>query len=665
MKRNTSPSALYAALVLGLCTALAACSGGSSSMNQPTSQGMASMPLVISDSSSDDWANVGVRLLSVALVPAGGGSPVTIWTAPAQAPYVNLEQLDQIGEVLGNVSVPAGTYSGAVLTISANSGDVLLTSGADPDSGFPVAGGTDVAGTDIQVQNAQGSSGAQTVAVTVNFASPLTVGMGQTTALNLEFQLGHPAFLVNHTPASGQGRSLWSVDFRDCIRHRPVFDISRLLLRHTYGTVSGINSDGALTITKVYPAYPLPADGTAETAVASTQTLTIAADGVNGTIVYNSDNNNSSMTVKSFANSAMPPASIIPDGDYVRIAARYQVDGSLVAVRVWYSSTFNTVWLSPEGHVLSVDTANDVILVTNEHGRGQPVTVNSSTQFFFQGGSTAIETGTGILSQIYRGFKVHVTPVDASANPLVAASVDIETAAFSGAISKASSTGNGSLTYTSLFGGWHSNFVQPQWFVNPGYSVPLSFIAPGTPNGINGNGFIWWNFSLPTVTDSSVTDFVNATNGGVNFGGTVGTLTAYGASTAMWGDGTTTNTTGWYLPDAVLIPSPLPFGVVAGAFTQGTPDSFTMNAVFGGTNAVTVDLSSTVGSATLIYKLTRDNDDLSFTPVDITTTAGVTTLTTDLVAGTPVKVYGVPQPSGNSIRAYVLVYFTGMLPMED
>ena len=48
-------------------------------------------------------------------------------------------------------------------------------------------------------------------------------------------------------------------------------------------------------------------------------------------------------------------------------------------------------------------------------------------------------------------------------------------------------------------------------------------------------------------------------------------------------------------------------------------------------------------------------------PIDITTMES--TLATDLVAGTPVKVYGVPQPSGNSIRAYVLVYFTGMLPM--
>jgi hypothetical protein len=35
-------------------------------------------------------------------------------------------------------------------------------------------------------------------------------------------------------------------------------------------------------------------------------------------------------------------------------------------------------------------------------------------------------------------------------------------------------------------------------------------------------------------------------------------------------------------------------------------------------------------------------------------------ITAGLVAGTPVKVYGVPQTG--SLKAYVLVYFTGMVP---
>ena len=68
------------------------------------------MAVVMSDASADDWACVGVRVLSIALVPAAGGSPVTVWSAPTPAPYVNLEQLDQLGEILGNVSVPVGDY---------------------------------------------------------------------------------------------------------------------------------------------------------------------------------------------------------------------------------------------------------------------------------------------------------------------------------------------------------------------------------------------------------------------------------------------------------------------------------------------------------------------------------------------------------------------------
>jgi hypothetical protein len=48
-------------------------------------------------------------------------------------------------------------------------------------------------------------------------------------------------------------------------------------------------------------------------------------------------------------------------------------------------------------------------------------------------------------------------------------------------------------------------------------------------------------------------------------------------------------------------------------------------------------------------------------PVDITTTAGLTTITTNLIAGTPVKIYGIPQANG-SIKAYVVFYFTGIMP---
>ena len=103
-------------------------------------------------------------------------------------------------------------------------------------------------------------------------------------------------------------------------------------------------------------------------------------------------------------------------GKYVRIAARYQANGiSLVAVRIWASSTFNNVWVSPEGHVLHVNTSTNVITVQNELGAGVPLTVDANTQFFFRtpwnavADASAIATGTGFLTSnnFVRGFKVH------------------------------------------------------------------------------------------------------------------------------------------------------------------------------------------------------------------------------------------------------------------
>jgi hypothetical protein len=98
---------------------------------------------MVSDASSDDWATIGVKILSIALVPQGGGTPVTVYTAPSPAPMVNLEQLDQIAEILGNVTVPVGTYTGATLTISGNPGDVALVVSADPEASFAGTPGRD------------------------------------------------------------------------------------------------------------------------------------------------------------------------------------------------------------------------------------------------------------------------------------------------------------------------------------------------------------------------------------------------------------------------------------------------------------------------------------------------------------------------------------------
>ena len=644
--------AVCSALATGLTITLVACgggggsssSGGSGSGTTPTAQ-TGNVPLVVSDASSDDWATIGVKIVSIALVPQGGGSAVTVYTAPNPAPLVNLEQLDQIGEILGNVTVPVGTYTGATVTLSGNPGDVALVVSADPEAGFAGTAGATIASDQIQIQGTQGASGSLTVPVNVTFVAPLVVTTTSSNALDLEFDLSHPAFIVGHTPP-GAGETLWAVSFKGPLRHHPIDDITRLVLRHTYGSVTAVAADNSsITLTKDLPTLPVV---NPETAVATSQSLQILADGTNGTIFYDVDAKTAT-TVKNFSSEA---ASLV--GKYVRVAARYQENGTLVAVRVWASSSFNNIWLSPEGHVLHADASTDVLKVLNESGVGVPVTVDNNTQFFFrtpqnaQADATPIATGTSFLTNknLVRGFKVHVSVVDPLATPLVAQTIDIETAAYSGTISAANSVG----------------FTDTRKFPTAAddYSVTLSYISGSTANGkdSSGNaitGFKYWNLTYPTqVTTgtSATTDFVAATNGGVNFGGTVGAVSAWGVSDAIWAD--PANSTGWSVPWTILVPTPLPLGAVATAYTN---NAFTMT-VAGGTTPATVDVSTTSGSATLVYQIDRSNDILTVSPIDITTSAGLTSMTNGLTSGAPVKVYGVPQSDG-TLKAYVLAYYGG------
>jgi hypothetical protein len=651
MKRNMLQGAVYSTLIAGLST-LGGCGGGggeSASTGSAPGATQVVMPLSISDASSEDWATIGVKVLSIALVPQGGGSNVTVWTAATPAPYINLEQLDQLAEILGNVNVPAGTYVGAVLTLAANPGDVLLTVSENPEAGFPEAAGTTILSDQIQIQGKQGGSGNYTVPVDINFANPLVASTTAGAALDLEFDLANPAFIVGHTPPSAMGATVWAVNFRGPLRHHPIYDIARLVLRHSYGTVSTVAGDNSsFTMTKDFPALPIT---NPETEISSAQLLQIEADSSNGTIFYDLDAKTRTV-VKDFSTEA--PTLV---GKFVRVAARYQPDGTLVAVRVWASSDFNSVWVSPEGHVMSVDAANSIMRIANEQGSATPVSVDANTQFFFrnpangQADATPIATGSAFLADqdLVRGFKVHVSVVDPLATPMVAQSVDIERAVYSGRISNATGTG---FTYSH-------NYLR----ATDDYSVNLDYIAAATANGTDGNGnaidgFKWWNFTYSTVVTSgasAISDFVAATNGGVNFGGTVGALQAWGASTAIWGD--PANMSGWALREAVLMPTPLPLGTVTTAFAGNT---FAMS-VLGGAQPATVDVSTTPQAATLVYQVTRSGSIVTVTSLDLTNSSDLATFTQNLIAGVPVKVYGVPQASA-ALMGYVIVYYTGMLP---
>ena len=645
-------------LALSIAAALlAACGGGSSggstssTSDTSTAAQTGNISVMISDASSEDWALLGVKVLSISLVPQSGGANVTVYTAPTPSPTVNLTELDQIAEILGNASVPAGTYTSAVLTVSGNAGDVTLVTANDPEAGFAAPAGTVIDPSQIQIQGTQGKAGSLTVPVVVNFVAPLVVNANQNNALDLEFDLGHPAFIVGHVPPSS-GTTLWAVNFDGPVRHHPLYDLSHLVLRHLYASVTSISTDNtSITVSKEFPTEP-PASP--ETAVTTTQSLQILADAANGTLLYDVDGQTHSV-ITSFSGQSSFLA-----GKQLRVAARYQENGTLVATRIWASANFNSVWLSPEGHVLHVNTNTDVVSVESESGAAVPVTVDANTQFFFRqpqsalSDSTPIFTGTQFLTnkELVRGFKVHVSVVDPLALPLVAQTIDIETAKYDGQISMAGST---NFTYTRNFR-----------TASDDYKVALDYISNGTSNGTDDagaaiSGYKWWNFAYPTVLNSggtaAITSFSQATGGLVNFGGTVGSVASRGASFSMWNDPASPD--GWAASATILTPSTLPLGFVATALVN---DSFTMT-VPGGTSAATIAVSTTSGSATLVYQVDRTNGVVTVSRVDITTNAGLTTLTNGLAVGAPVKVYGVPQADG-SLKTYVLAYFTGEMPAQ-
>ena len=633
------------AALVALLSLVVAC--GASNDGSPSQTG--TVNLMLSDSSTEDWSLIGVKVLGIALVPQGGGAPVTVFTALAPAPVVNLVQLDQLGEILGNVPVPPGTYTRALVTIAANPGDVQLTAASDPESGFAGTPGASIPANHIRIQGATGTPGSLTTAVNVKLEEPLVVTANGSNALDLEFDLGHPAFIVDHTTPAG---TFWAVSFTGPLHHHPLRHLSLVVLRQMYGTVTATAADGtAFTITKDYPVHPAT---NPETAIASKQSLSILADAANGTIFYDVDAKTHTV-IKDFSSVA---ATL--DGKYVRVAARYQDDGTLVAVRVWASASFQKVWLSPEGHVLHVNTTSNVLTVENEDAAPVPLTVDANTQFFFRtpakglADTTPIGTGTGFLANLKRGFKVHVAVVDPLANPLVAQTVDIEIAKFDGAISAPSTSG---FTYTR-------SFVTPA----DDYTVTLPYISSATPNGTDASGaaiqgFKWWNLTFPTLAESgasAIPDFVSATGGAASFGGTARPMRVWGESYALWNDPASPN--GWAADFTVLVPQPAPLGVVATPWAPSANGGSFGLAVTGGTNTVTVDLSSVVGSATLVYQVDRTNDVVTVSPEDLTTADGLAAVAAHLVASAPVKVFGVPQADG-SIKAYIVFYFTGSTPM--
>lgn len=646
---------------------MAGCNGSlTSSLTGTTTQSQTgTVNVMLSDDPTEDWATIGVRIESIALNPQGGGTPVTVFTAPSTPPIVNLVQLDQLSEILGNATIPVGTYTSATLTLAANNNgttcDVLLVVSGDPSSGFPLPAGSTVPCSEIDIVGAQGTSPNATVPLSINLVSPLTVTSGSSNALDLEFDLRHPAFIVEHEPA-GSTTPTWAINFNGPVRHHPRPDLTQVVLRHTYGQVVS-STNTSITIERSFAVRPVTTPETATT-IAS-DTLPIQIDATNGTIFFDLDNMTAPTTLTSFSTVTADFA----NSPYVRIAARYQSDGTLVATRIYLSSSFDKIWENPEGHVLHVNTTTNNMWVTTEDGNAKEIAIGPNTNFYFQSSNTVIGTGTaffdaktpGGLPNLARGFKVNVTidPLSA-ATPPVALSVEIQIARYDGSISSPTTT---DFDYTRTFAMADARGGKDNYTGSLGYIK--STTANTAPGGVAVDGFFWWDFAYPTLPDTganAVSDFVNATDGSTNFGGTVGVLQPYGLSNSTWNDPNASDT--WSALWTVLMPVAAPLGTVSSAFSSTTntfqykvPLPIAAPANTPAALPVTVDLATTSGSATLVYDVDRQGSVITITPEDISNSSTLTTVGNALVSGVPVKVFGVPQIDG-SIKAYVLFYYT-------
>lgn len=623
-------------------TSSASSATGSSPGNTPapSSHAQASVPIMVAaGAASRNWAKVAVRLLSVSLTQQGGSSPVTVYSASPSGPAINLEQLDHISQLLTTATLPPGSYTGATITVAANPGDVALTSSDDPESGFAAPLSTSIPSQDIEVQNSRGGTGAMTVTIPVTFATPYVVdGTGKVQPpLRIDFSLANPAFVQSQTPVTDD-KTLWAVNFQGPVSAQQVSDITSVVLRQMYGTLVAVAGDGkSITVTRDYPVDPVT---TPETAVSTPDPLTILADSGNGTEFFDIDAG-TSMTASNFA----ALAGLAP-GRFLRIAARYQSDGSLVATQIWASNSFSSVWSGPEGHVTQVNASKGTLDVEDASGNPVEVQTDANTEFDYQG--TPIATGSAFLAtgNIERGFEVHVSPRDPSSHQVIARTIDIESAEFSGAISNTTLTG---FTYTSQFSRSSDN-----------YTLALDYISPSTPNGTAADGtpitgYAYWNFAYPSEVvygASAAADFQLATSG---------SITADGESLASWNDPAAP--AAWALRSTTLLPVPLGLATVTtGLVSSGYTSTFSLTPV-GASAPVTVQLITASGSAPLVYQTHRDHGSITMTPLDITTSSGLAQLSAALQPGAYVNVYALPKSSG-MVQAYELLYYTGIDPRE-
>lgn len=373
-------------------TALAltlACGGTSSS---PSGSATAPVPtgatsIILTDAPSDQWSAIEVVVTKVTLLNKTDHTKEVVAFQGATA-KINLVDLDSVGELLATAQIPVGTYDALRITIDPASVNLVK------------ADGTSVPSSQVHVP---------VPVVTVALSADLVVTTSGSNAVQLDFDLGHPLFLVQLP--NGE----WVMNLQ--VRHRPneggMMAMTRMMLRHRRGTIASVGTTN----------FVLRTD--------SGNDLTINVD--NGAWFFDAD----ARTMGTFGGLAA--------GKNALVSLRMQADGTLWAVRVWYGANALPGW-TPEGHVVGVDLANNKLLVSSSAGAPRAIAVDTDTAFTFRTSQT-LGTGQAVLANVWAGFKVQVEVKDPLQVPMHAKSINVQRAVDGGVIKTATAS---AFTYQHL-----------------------------------------------------------------------------------------------------------------------------------------------------------------------------------------------------------------------
>jgi hypothetical protein len=507
--------------------------------------------IILTDAPSDQWSAVEVVVTKVTLLNKTDHSREVV-AFEGTSPKINLVDLDSVGELLATAQLPIGTYDAVRVTI-------------DPASvNLVTVGGVTLPSSQIHVQGAS---------VLVTLSADLVVTSAGSNAVQLDFDLGHPLFLVQLPNGD------WSLNLQ--VKHRPntngMMDMARMVLRHRRGTVTSVGTSS----------FVLHTDAGND--------LTVKVD--TGSWFWDAD----AKLQGSLGGLAV--------GKHVLVSLRLQPDGSLWAVRVWYSASALPEW-TPEGHVTGVDLVGKRLLVSTNASAPRAFAVDADTTFTFQG-NTALGMGQGQLANLWSGFKVQIEVKDPLIVPMHAKSVDIQRAVDGGAIKTATAT---SFTYQ-----------------HPQAADRLHAYA---------SPFSWWYLGFPGTAFSSSGTFAAAVAG-------AGDVKSHGVSDLVWNSGTSA----WDASNAIFLPVNLPQGTLSSSYNGGQL-GFTFVNSANASQTIPVSLNTTVGAQPSVLEVVKQGSVVTVTPI------AVSAWGTKLVAPAKARVSVVPKPD-NSFAAYAVVIFTG------